>query len=66
MRTRIGPASSALCASTAAATASRGSRERDEERVALRIHFDALVPRICLADRPSVVGEEIRVAVPCS
>ena len=64
IRTRIGPAASALCASTAAATASAGPRERDEEGVALRVHLDAVVPREGVADRAPVLGEEIGVGRP--
>ena len=42
----------------------RGPRECNEERVALRVHFDTAVPRIRLADHPPVLGEETRVGWP--
>ena len=64
IRTRIGPRASALCASAAAATASAAPREGDEERVALRVHLDAVVSREGLADHPPMLGEEIGVGGP--
>jgi hypothetical protein len=38
--------------------------EGDEERVALRIHFDAVVPYKSLAQQAPVLGKELGIAVP--
>ena len=42
----------------------RGARERDEERIALRVDFDARVPRERLAQEAAVLGEEVGVRGP--
>jgi hypothetical protein len=39
-------------------------RERDEERVALRVDFDPIVPCEGLAQRAPVLGQELGVRVP--
>ena len=39
------------------------SRERDEERVALRVYFDAVVFHHRVAKRASMLGEDLHVAV---
>ena len=41
----------------------RCARERDEERVALRVHLDAAVPRERLAQDAPVLGQQVRVPV---
>ena len=40
-----------------------GARERDEERVALRVHLDAAVPRKGLAQHTAVLAQQLRVAL---
>ena len=40
-----------------------GARERDEERVALRVHLDAAVPRESLAQHTAVLAQQLRVAL---
>ena len=55
-------AACARCASTAASTASR-AREREEERVALRVDLDPVTLRERLAHQPAVVGEDGVVAL---
>ena len=40
-----------------------GARERDEERVALRVHLDAAVPRKGLPQHTTVLAQQLRVAL---
>ena len=49
MRTLIGPSRSAACAVGRGGERVGRAREGDEERVALRVHLDAAVPRERLA-----------------
>jgi hypothetical protein len=62
IRTRTLPPSSAAWPSAAAAIASV-AREGYEERVALGVDLDAVVPRESVAEHPAVLGEDVRVAV---
>ena len=39
-------------------------RERDEERVALRVHLEAAVPREGVTQHPPVLRQHLRVGVP--
>ena len=64
-------ASGSMCRPTAQTVADldrgcdsvRGSRNRGEERVALRVHFDSRVPAKTTANHLSVGGEQLRVRV---
>ena len=40
------------------------TRERDEERVPLRVHLDPAVPRKGLAQHAAVLREHVRIALP--
>ena len=40
-----------------------GAREGDEERVALRVHLDAAVPRKGVAQHAAVLAQQLRVAL---
>ena len=61
MRTRIGPPASAAAPRAAAASAPGAVRERDEERVALRVDLDAAVPRERVPQHPPVLGQRLRI-----
>ena len=52
---------SSSCASRGRLERPGRRRERDEERVALRVDLDAAVPRERLAQNPPVLGERARV-----
>ncbi len=63
IRTRTGPPASDLCASGGARHCVLGTGECDEERIALRVYFDAAVPFECLAQQPPVLGERVGIVV---
>ena len=64
MRTRTGPPLERILRSLRACDCIRGACERDEEGVALRVHFDAAVLCKRLPKHAPVLGQDVRVAVP--
>ena len=63
MRTLIGLSPSLACLGRGGERVRR-AREGDDERVALRIHLDAAVPRESVAQHHPVLAQELGVALP--
>ena len=63
MRTRIGPSPSAACPSRGRRKRVRRAGERDEERVALRVHLDAAVPGERVPQHTPVLAQQLDVAL---
>ena len=61
IRTAIGPAASASCASPRRPRAHPAPRERDEERVPLRVDLDAAVLCERVAHHTPVLGQQLRI-----